>query len=253
MKREAKKMEFDKKILLDNINYLRNKKRMRIQDLEDKIGVSKGYISRIKKKNRDAALPVEIAKKIADVLDISVDTLISLEKRTDTREIKWKKIDTDELYRYLSGDIPPRKELVMFRDTPKSIQNIWGPLIIKSLFFEGYLYQGTKFCPPCPWFEFELDDKNILIITHTYIVRSENDYTEVFEAYIYTETFNNESDKERTPEIDPHYALTPFCSSVVSSQEVCDTIASLYRTVLNHQNDIQFNDEIKKLLDKYNS
>ena len=64
MKREAKKMEFDKKILLDNINYLRNKKRMRIQDLEDKIGVSKGYISRIKKKNRDAALPVEIAKKI---------------------------------------------------------------------------------------------------------------------------------------------------------------------------------------------
>ena len=43
-------MEFDKTIFMNNITYLLKRRNIKIGDLENKIGVSKGYISRINKK-----------------------------------------------------------------------------------------------------------------------------------------------------------------------------------------------------------
>ena len=45
-------MEFDKTIFMNNITYLLKRRNIKIGDLENKIGVSKGYISRINKEAR---------------------------------------------------------------------------------------------------------------------------------------------------------------------------------------------------------
>lgn len=66
-------------IIMKNIDTLLNKRNIKRSSLEDEVGVSHGYLSRLKKANPDnngLNMSYELLKKIADVLKVSMDYLM---------------------------------------------------------------------------------------------------------------------------------------------------------------------------------
>ncbi len=67
-------MKFVKEKLIENIRELLKLRGIKIGDLEQQIGVSPGYFSRILKEGRD--VPVEHIIAVAEVLQVSIDSLL---------------------------------------------------------------------------------------------------------------------------------------------------------------------------------
>ena len=68
--------ELNKKLLFENITFLLREKGMKIGELEKEAGVSPGYISR--SKDGTSKPGIEFIMKVAEVLDVSVDTLLNV-------------------------------------------------------------------------------------------------------------------------------------------------------------------------------
>lgn len=70
--------------LNSNVKHLRNEKKISQQSLADKIGVDRSTVSRIE--NGEIETTIDNAMKIADVLDISLNDLVSKDLRFDNAE-----------------------------------------------------------------------------------------------------------------------------------------------------------------------
>ena len=79
--------EFSKEIFMNNIYYLLKAKSMKVGEVEKSIGVSIGYLAKLKK---DAGLRpgIDLVIKIAEKLQVSIDTLVGvdMEKLTGTEQ-----------------------------------------------------------------------------------------------------------------------------------------------------------------------
>lgn len=75
-------MEFQKERCIETIYSLAKTKGLKIGELEEKAGVSKGYLARINKEGSTANPPIEVIVSIADQLDVSVDYLIAADMNT---------------------------------------------------------------------------------------------------------------------------------------------------------------------------
>ncbi|WLD83259.1 helix-turn-helix domain-containing protein [Selenomonas dianae] len=75
--KEVTKMptDFDRTLFFDNISYLIKKHDLKIGEIENSAGVSAGYISRASKDEKSKP-GVEFVMKIAELLQINVDTLL---------------------------------------------------------------------------------------------------------------------------------------------------------------------------------
>ena len=69
-------IEFNKKILFDNIYLLIKQSDLKIGELETRAGVSPGYISRASKEGT-AKPGIEFIMKVADILEVSIDMLLN--------------------------------------------------------------------------------------------------------------------------------------------------------------------------------
>lgn len=69
-------VEFNKKILFDNIYLLIKQSDLKIGELETRAGVSPGYISRTSKEGT-AKPGIEFIMKVADILEVSIDLLLN--------------------------------------------------------------------------------------------------------------------------------------------------------------------------------
>lgn len=87
--------EIDKKRLFDNIYALIEEKKVKIGDLEENIGVSKGYLSRSRKAENDSLPSVDVLYKTAQYLGVSVDLLLhgDFSKATDNLTLMLKFVD----------------------------------------------------------------------------------------------------------------------------------------------------------------
>lgn len=107
---------FDKKRCISNIYFLAKDQGKKIGDIENKAGVSAGYISRINKDDNNTNPGIEFLTSVADELGVSLDALISDEfealsptqtylvnflerliKLTQSHEIKWNRESESEL------------------------------------------------------------------------------------------------------------------------------------------------------------
>ncbi len=67
---------FDKKIMMENIDFLIRERDMKIGELEKKAGVSLGYISRISKDEKSKP-GIDFIIKVAHELNVSIDSLLN--------------------------------------------------------------------------------------------------------------------------------------------------------------------------------
>lgn len=68
---------FDKAGCIETIYFLAKEKGLKIGDLEEKAGVSKGYLSRINKEGNTSVPSIELLSSIAEQLGVSVDYLVN--------------------------------------------------------------------------------------------------------------------------------------------------------------------------------
>lgn len=69
-------LEFSRQKLAENITALMQQKKLRIGEVEQQIGISTGYLSKMLKKETDAAPSTYIIWKFSKVLGVSTDMLI---------------------------------------------------------------------------------------------------------------------------------------------------------------------------------
>lgn len=101
--------EFNKRVCLSNIYFLAKQKNIKIGDLESAAGVSAGYISRLNKDTTKASPSIEMLVVVADMLGVSLDSLLhnDLEELTPTEKymvdflarLTQKTIDNDEIWK----------------------------------------------------------------------------------------------------------------------------------------------------------
>jgi len=72
-------IEFNKKLMLDNITFMLKKLGKKIGELEDEAGVSTGYISRLSKEEANTKPGIDFVVNVAKSLKISVDTLVNID------------------------------------------------------------------------------------------------------------------------------------------------------------------------------
>ncbi len=75
---------FDKKRCVDNIYALAKEKGLKIGDIEEKAGVSKGYLSRINKEDSTSIPTIDLLASIADQLGVGIDYLVNFPRDTLT-------------------------------------------------------------------------------------------------------------------------------------------------------------------------
>ena len=75
---------FDKKRCIDNIYVLAKEQGMKIGDLEEKAGVSKGYLSRINKEENTSIPGIDLLASIADQFHVGIDYLVDCQLDTLT-------------------------------------------------------------------------------------------------------------------------------------------------------------------------
>ena len=78
---------FDRLRFISNVEFLLESRGVKISELEEGIGTSKGYLSRIKKDEK-AAPRIDIIMQIADFFNISIDTLLFVDLTLAT---EWEK------------------------------------------------------------------------------------------------------------------------------------------------------------------
>ena len=71
---------FEKAVCIDNIYALAKDKGLKIGDMEEKAGASKGYLSRLNKEGNTAVPPIDFLNSIADQLGVSLDFLVNYKK-----------------------------------------------------------------------------------------------------------------------------------------------------------------------------
>ena len=69
-------MEFDRARLMNNINTLIKDKNIKIGELENSIGISTGYLSKMSKADNESMPGIDLIWKLAQKLGTSVDMLV---------------------------------------------------------------------------------------------------------------------------------------------------------------------------------
>ena len=114
--------EFIRQRLADNITFLMKEQKRKVGDVENAVGISTGYLSKMLKKDTEAAPSTDIIWKLAKVLGVSTDLLIEgdfskatdnlrylsnflkkLTARTDSNELEWERIPVRDIDLALMG------------------------------------------------------------------------------------------------------------------------------------------------------
>ena len=256
---------FDKDILLSNITYLSKKKGIKIGDLENYIGVSKGYISRFGKKN-GISIGIDIVVSIAQKLEVSLDVLLfsdlkemdendqynlalinKLIRSTEDKSIFGEKIEPYKIRRIM--DRKYNSSLPMFVERGNKT-------IYESCFLERELYQEFEQYEAKPWYKWKMDKRNTMYLIYMLYKTYDNEVQEVYEMYLQSSGFREEDDGYEIDEYGERDWLrsvkyTPLCCSLTSVNEIRNAMASLYRTAEKYKNEVKLSDSIKNDLDRF--
>ena len=81
--------EFNKKLFFKNVYQLIDEMKFKVSDFEKQIGVSKGYLSRLSSCDSNINMTIDLAYKIANTLETTVETLNSHNMTTTSKDKKY--------------------------------------------------------------------------------------------------------------------------------------------------------------------
>lgn len=244
--------EFNKELMLKNINYLIDSRNLKVGELENRAGVSVGYISRITK-DENAKPGIDFIVNIAKELKISVDTLLGIDLAkiddntrfsielinklaSDTKEnkLEWIVEDKEELNNPYENEIHPSlftEEFVTRYDKNQLMYNA------TDLFFPSRSYGiYTEIYDNC--YNTKIDDNSTLYIMNinkAFSSVASDNAIEIWISINKKENIKNEF----------------ICSTFDANSELVKKIKELYKEVEVYIKNPRMDDEVKAILESY--
>lgn len=237
-------MVFNRAKLMANIVALIKEKGVKIGELENRVGISVGYISKMTKAENESMPGIDLIFKLAQELEVSVEALVcgdfnksndnllfliqflhSLIEDANSHRDEWRQFTDYQMIReeYDFPPLPMMAETLEGKDSP--LRYVSGfRMDAKLTITNDNFYAFVSGIGPLVLFKLE---------NHL----PEGQKTEL-ELY----AINMGSGPE---------AVIPMCSSLDSDGEIAPYLMDLYNCLLRHSKDIQISEETRNLINGY--
>lgn len=239
-------MEFDRSRLMNNITTLIKEKNIKIGELENSVGISTGYLSKMAKPENESMPGIDLIWKLAEKLGVSVDMLVGgdfsksndnlfylvkflheLKLETDVHEITWSKFSGYDAVKD-PLDLPEWDDLECNVEEKIVTSNITDRYV--SLFDSQRNLKATK-----ENFYAFVDTLHIVLLFKC-IETVENEEKVVYE--LYSATDNGPSDNY----------IIPLCSTLEKDGALFFALSDFYECVQRHDKDIQLRESARKAI-----
>ena len=282
--------EFKRQNVIDNLMTLVQNSPMKVGEIEKKLGVSAGYLSRLKKQDNESALSAEFLWKISHVFGISVDTLVNerigqedkmiaymrkfiskLSAKTSSGELIWNPITIYQINEMLLGKSKPQFPVVFYRNAlfPKAkpersndpIRADYTLSCFDKMKVVSAVYGGILVNPQTSVYYTKIgEDKNVKeLYLACYCTETENGAEEflelmfvdpVKEKYWWDNLENDIETTIGTGEIPPY--VEEVCNTFTNGwYPIKNEMRDLFRVVGSHEDDIQLAGSVKSTIDQF--
>jgi len=218
-------MKFNKKRLMDNLIRLIKQSDLKMKDVEEQLGMSTGYMSRIARADNDLNLTIEQVAKLSDLLNVSIDALL-VQDYTDSNS------NIDLVNRFI-------QQLIADTDEHKLV---WEPVTgaVKDAFSTPMMLDcDPSIEEPHPLFHSLMIDSVFLFVEAFVLISEEFGYLFLFKLLYEgdSESFNGyelyQLPDDRTDE------YLPVASSFINAGVSAKLLESLFMSILHHERDIK--------------
>ena len=246
----------EKNFVMDNIYNLAKAKNIKIGDIEEAAGVSKGYLSRLAKENNKVTPSIDLVATAAELLGVSIDYLVHFNENEFTENEKFvfqfiEKLQRESANGKLEWAVESSMSLNGEADDPKQFDYVTNPLvevnhnysnefdkIYYSLDYNSRFHGdgGTEIAGDC--FHTTIPKSRAVIylmkvqfriVKDSYSVEVEDGY----EVYIFDKT------------------VRPVCCTKYLRAEIKSAVNSLYNTITGQSSRLGFDDDTKNVMKNY--
>lgn len=242
-------MEFDRARLMNNISFLIKERGMKVGELENAVGISAGYISKMTKSENESMPGIDLIYKLAQQLDVSVEALVNgdfnksndnllflvkflhlLQVDTDLHDIEWVFFrDYAEVQdKYAADDLP-----MLTNTLAVNMQEGSSSYKFESQFSLDAELTTTKenFCG--------FSSVGIILLFKLINHLPDGQKQTEYEIYIIEDRGGGNEE------------IVPICSSLDKNGEIKPYITDLYNCLLKHSKDLKLTEETRRLINRY--
>lgn len=245
-------MKFDRMRLMNNINTLIKDKNIKIGELENSIGISTGYLSKMSKAENESMPGIDLIWKLAQKLGTSIDMLVGgdfersndnlfqlirlldkMKKDTEMHNIEWKRIPKEFYKKVKSGEERHPLFVPDFMGTTK---------VVQFSYYSEITNNRARVFTDC----FEGDMPGFGKI---YIMNLIRDAKEEGTAP-YTDVVMEQAEQEHGHGMEGG-RLIPICSTLGKGQRLEPYINELINCIKKYEADVTLNSEQKSIISAY--
>lgn len=277
-------LEFSRQKLAENITTLMQQKKLKIGEVEQQIGISTGYLSKMLKKETDAAPSTDIIWKLSKVLGVSTDMLIEgdfskatdnlqymrkflyrLQSLTDTNELEWDRISISDVNEALRSESPSLPIIVsMDKATNAEAKTTFyqGNEVSASIHGKNKIHSVGVDAEPA-WVTNSGFTTSLGNGTDVYIfpmccsvrVDEEGNYEDVDYFDIYFGSWRIMDGYEHCGDHLPEEAYVrhfePVCNTFNTAQNLSGEVAALYQSILRHEYDLKISSSVRDTIARF--
>ena len=276
-------LEFSRQKLAENIMALIQQKKLRIGEVEQQIGISTGYLTKMLKKETDSAPSTDIIWRLSKVLGVSTDMLIEgdfskatdnlqymrkflyrLQSLTDTNELEWDRISISDVNEALRSESPSLPIIVtMDKATNAEAKTTYyqGNEVSASIHGKNKIHSVGVDAEPA-WVTNSGFMTNLGNGTDVFIfpmccsvrVDEEGNYEDVDYFDIYFGSWRIPDGYENCDNVpDEAYVrhFEPVCNTFNTAQNLSGEVAALYQSILRHEYDLKISSSVRNTIARF--
>lgn len=267
-------------IIMKNVDTLLKEKNISISKLEKSLGISNGYISRLR--NGKYNFSLDLLLKLAKKFKISIDYLLTDFDATTSDEydlinflefiyqssisnhLLWAKVSIEEI----NNNLPDSLEgpiLTNLDSIPEHYAEMYPPKIVKAL--DSYVYNPDKtFLGKTFLGELSIGSGKKInsylytdeILTDDYYYTEITDNTFSFKLFLYKVQYITESPEHNISNVIEAYIETSkdsyyLCNSIEYGNYISSKLVELYKLAKSQNVSIKLDLNLKKLIQKFNN
>lgn len=267
-------------IIMKNVDTLLKEKNISISKLEKSLGISNGYISRLR--NGKYNFSLDLLLKLAKKFKISIDYLLTDFDATTSDEydlinflefiyqssisnhLLWAKVSIEEINNNLSDSLEG-PILTNLDSIPEHYAEMYPPKIVKAL--DSYVYNPDKtFLGKTFLGELSIGSGKKInsylytdeILTDDYYYTEITDNTFSFKLFLYKVQYITESPEHNISNVIEAYIETfkdsyYLCNSIEYGNYISSKLVELYKLAKSQNVSIKLDLNLKKLIQKFNN
>lgn len=245
-------MSFERKRLIDNIYRVAKEKDINIGTLEEEAGVSKGYLSRLAKKEDKGTFGVDLLCSIADTLEKTLDALVYEDTESLTENEKYMLDFLDRL------TLQTEKRSLEWEMMPPDIQDtmfIYEHPLFRTVermdedyHSTPYFYETNEYCSAFMAPETLHVDGNCF-----FTMIDEFSRTQLYIMEVSPKTYGTNPNRPRIKEL--YFIRNGKAEPVACTELLCDQVKEaverLYNAIEEARSNLRINTSSKSVIDRF--